>query len=207
VFARATVPVMAVSSHAHMDGNIRSILVPRDSSLGSAQALSAAKAFAQATGAQIELLHVVEPLVRYFRGRYIEPGFEEQMRDKSGQEMKRLAARLRERGFKADGRAVIGQPAATIVTVADEINADLIVMTTTGLTGLTSKILGSVTHEVLRTAHSPLLLLHFNSTEGLTAIREDAEADARRASESNDGVGVSSSAATSPATLAHVPPH
>jgi nucleotide-binding universal stress UspA family protein len=87
--------------------------------------------------------------------------------------MQPLVSSLHKLGLTASGRALIGQPAATIVAVADETHADLIVMTTNGLTGLTSRILGSVTHEVLRTAHVPLLLLQFNSVEGLSAIGGD----------------------------------
>jgi nucleotide-binding universal stress UspA family protein len=190
---------MALSSSAEGGNEVRSILVPSDDSLGSAQALSAAKSIAQATGARIELLHVVEPPLRYLRGKYIEPEFEEQARVTSEKDMRRLASRLQHLGFAADGRAVIGQPAATIVAVADEIEADLIVMATNGLTGLTPKILGSVTHEVLRTAHAPLLLLHCNASEGLAALREETEEDAQLANLQGDGGSGASHAASAPA--------
>ena len=203
VFARARVPVMALSSRTEGDTKVRSILVPRDGSLGSAQALSAAKSIARATGARIELLHVVEPLLRYLRGKYIDPQFEEETRVKSEKDMHRLAARLRELGFAANGRAVIGQPAATIVSVADDIDADLIVMATNGMTDLASKILGSVTHEVLRTAHAPLLLLHRNTSEGLAALRDEAEEDAQLLNfNSEDGSRGPHTGSTSTTTLA-----
>jgi nucleotide-binding universal stress UspA family protein len=205
VFARAEIPVLALSSRAAVDGDIRSILVPRDASLGSPQALSMAKSIAQSTGARIEILHVVEPLVRYFRGKYIEPDFEERTRVKSEEEMQHLASRLRELGFAAHGRAVIGQPAATVTAVADEINVDLIVMTTNGLTGLASKILGSVTHEVLRTAHAPLLLLHFSGPEALAAVNEEARES--RSTPSDGSTDDSDGASASGDTLAHFPPH
>jgi nucleotide-binding universal stress UspA family protein len=179
---------MALSSRSEGDNDkVGGILVPRDGSLGSAQALRAAKSIAQATGARIELLHVVEPPLRYLRGKYIDPQFEEETRVKSEKDMHRLASRLRELGFAANGRAVIGQPAATIVSVADDIDADLIVMATNGMTDLASKILGSVTHEVLRTAHAPLLLLHRNTSEGLAALRDEAEEDAQLLNFNSEG--------------------
>jgi nucleotide-binding universal stress UspA family protein len=203
VLARATVPVMAIGSRIEGDTTVGSILVPRDGSPGSAQALSAAKSIARATGARIELLHVVEPPLRYLRGKYIEPEFEEQTRLESENDMHRLASRLQGLGFAAEGRAVLGQPAATIVAVADEIDADLIVMATNGMTDLASKILGSVTHEVLRTAHAPLLLLHCTTTEGLAALGDEAEDDAQHANIPGDGgSGGPHTASTSTATLA-----
>jgi nucleotide-binding universal stress UspA family protein len=203
VLARARVPVMALSSRTEGDDTVRTILVPRDGSPGSAQALSAAKSIARATGARIELLHVVEPLRRYLRGKYIEPEFEEQTRLESENDMHRLASRLRDVGFAAGGRAVIGQPAATIVAVADEIEADLIVMATNGMTDVASKILGSVTHAVLRTAHAPLLLLHCTTSEGLAALRDEAEEDAQLLNREPDGgSGGSHPASAFRATLA-----
>jgi nucleotide-binding universal stress UspA family protein len=206
VFARATVPVLALSSHAELGSDLRSILVPRDASLGSAQALSAAKSIARATGARIELLHVVEPLVRYFRGRYIEPGFEEEIRGESEEELTRVASTLEELGFKASGRAVIGQPGSAIVAVANEIDAGLIVMTTNGLTGLRPRILGSVTHEVLRNSNAPMLLLHFNISEGVSALREEAQEASQLLEKRDSHAGAALTAPESSASPAQFPP-
>jgi len=49
--------------------------------------------------------------------------------------------------------------AKAIVRVAGEVNADLIVLKTSGRKGLSNFILGNVTEEVVRTAPCPVLTL------------------------------------------------
>jgi len=53
----------------------------------------------------------------------------------------------------------VGRPADTIVRLARERNADLIVMATHGRTGLEHVVLGSVAESVLRTTSTPILML------------------------------------------------
>ena len=174
VFARCKVPVLALRDGRETSDQIRTILVPMNDSLGSAQSLGGAKVLARATGARIELLHVVEPLVRYFQGRYIEPEWEENIRVKAERDMKDLATALIDLGYVADGRALLGNPSSTIVKTAQDIGAHLVVMTTTGHTRVARAILGSVADEVLRTADVPVMLLHFNVEQGLLALRQSA---------------------------------
>jgi nucleotide-binding universal stress UspA family protein len=52
---------------------------------------------------------------------------------------------------------VTGHPADTIVRVAQERGADLIVMSTHGRTGLQHVVLGSVAEKVVRLAPCPVL--------------------------------------------------
>lgn len=70
------------------------------------------------------------------------------------------AARARERGFDATFR--IEQMATavwlTIVEVADEIGAQVIVCGSRGRSGLHGALLGSTSHGVLRHAHRPVLI-------------------------------------------------
>lgn len=55
----------------------------------------------------------------------------------------------------------IGRPADTIVRLAQERNADLIVMATHGRTGLGHMILGSVAEKVVRLAPCPVLTVKY----------------------------------------------
>ena len=57
----------------------------------------------------------------------------------------------------ADVEVAVGHPADTIVRVAQERNADLIVMSTHGRTGLQHVLLGSVAEKVVRLAPCPVL--------------------------------------------------
>lgn len=173
---QSQVPVLALRSGERVVNAIQTIVVPIDDSLGSALALSAAKLLAGPASAHIELVHIVPPLVRYLRGKYIQPDWEEETRARAEADMDLLASSLRHIGFHAHGRAVIGEVAPSLVATANELRADLIVMTTSGFTGPARAILGSVADEVLRTAAMPVLLLHFNLEHGLAALRESASA-------------------------------
>lgn len=52
-----------------------------------------------------------------------------------------------------------GDTAAAIIQVADDLNADLVAMTTHGRTGIGRMTLGSVADRVVRSAHLPILLV------------------------------------------------
>ena len=56
-----------------------------------------------------------------------------------------------------DCRLLEGDPATAIVEAAEETGADLVVMGTSGRTGLTRLLMGSVAEEVLRHAPCPVL--------------------------------------------------
>ncbi len=76
----------------------------------------------------------------------------------------RLTARLARPGrvLASDVRA--GPVADTIVDYAREKQADLIVMSTHGRTGLSRWVYGSVTERVLRAAHCPTLVVRSHAT-------------------------------------------
>jgi nucleotide-binding universal stress UspA family protein len=56
-----------------------------------------------------------------------------------------------------------GQPADTIIRIAEEHKADLIVMATHGRTGLHHMLLGSVAEKVVRLASCPVLTVRYPS--------------------------------------------
>ena len=56
-----------------------------------------------------------------------------------------------------------GDPASVIVTVAEELNVDLIVMPTHGHKGIERMILGSVAERVAREARRPVLTIRLSS--------------------------------------------
>lgn len=56
-----------------------------------------------------------------------------------------------------------GDPALGIVTVADELSVDLIVMPTHGEKGIERMILGSVAERVVREAKRPVLTIRLSS--------------------------------------------
>ena len=71
-----------------------------------------------------------------------------------------VANRVKAEGFKNVSTWVwYGPPAPAIVEAAQITNADLIVMSTHGRSGLGRLLLGSVVESVLRGTHVPILLL------------------------------------------------
>ncbi|MDE2038386.1 MAG: universal stress protein [Elusimicrobia bacterium] len=71
-----------------------------------------------------------------------------------------LAERLRRRlGGKAEGRVTEGDIVGGILTEAREAGADLIVMATSGRTGLSRAVVGSITEAVARLSPIPVLSL------------------------------------------------
>jgi nucleotide-binding universal stress UspA family protein len=73
-----------------------------------------------------------------------------------------LEAQLREtferdRDTDAEVHVTEGDPDSETLRLADEVHADLIVMGTTGRSGLGRLLLGSVAEEVMRKARCPVL--------------------------------------------------
>jgi nucleotide-binding universal stress UspA family protein len=133
---------------------INTILYPTDFSERSAYALQLATSLARDHGARLIVLNVVPPpAVAY--GEVItglgDAEYKEQMR----QNLERL--RVPDPAVKVDYRLEEGDPVRTILDVAAETKADLIVMGTHGRTGLGRLLLGSVAEQVLRNARCPVL--------------------------------------------------
>ena len=150
---------------------IDSILVPVDFSPASEAALARAIAFGTRFEARIRLLHIVEdpvfmtpyPGVGVAEG----PGEREAHRQRVGEELQRLAERAAAASLPADSVVTSGYPAGEILEHAKD--ADLVVMSTHGRTGLSHALLGSVAEKVIRTAPCPVF--SFRSTTPPDTIR------------------------------------
>jgi len=71
--------------------------------------------------------------------------------------LEKAAEVLKSRGTTVHARVSLGDPAVEIIKVAEEINADLIAMSTHGRSGLSRWAFGSVTEKVLRSGVGPVL--------------------------------------------------
>jgi nucleotide-binding universal stress UspA family protein len=143
---------------------LRRILLPTDFSSCANYALPYAAAIARATGATIICVHVVEsivPAVGY--SGLAEPmpiaDVSEQLEDSAERELPRLAECEEFDGLKVEEVIVHGDPAAEIVRVAGEREADLIVVSSHGRTGLGRIIFGSTAEAVVRHAGCPVLVV------------------------------------------------
>lgn len=76
----------------------------------------------------------------------------------------RVTRRLKDRGVgTVESHVWYGPPAAAIVEAAEVMQADLIVMSTHGRSGLGRLILGSVAESVLRGTRTPILVVRADS--------------------------------------------
>jgi nucleotide-binding universal stress UspA family protein len=159
VLARSPRPVVVVYAGQGLRRLGGPLLVPVDGSPGAEAALPVARALALALGARVVLVQVVPPLVRYGRGRFIEPHVEADERAAAEAYLEGLANGFREIGVAAETRAVIGPVAETILALAGTKSPDLIVMGTHAATGITRTLLGSVADENVRKAQQPVVLV------------------------------------------------
>ncbi|MDF0650455.1 MAG: hypothetical protein CV081_06470 [Nitrospira sp. LK265] len=136
---------------------IRHVLVPVDFSSPSLDALEYAIQVGDRFGAELTIVHVLEPI--YFD---LELGLgrieqEVQKRTHWETQLDGLAQVVRGRGLAAGSVVLGGIPSESIVTYARGQGCDLIVMGTHGRRGLTRLRYGSVAESVLRQAPCPVL--------------------------------------------------
>jgi nucleotide-binding universal stress UspA family protein len=166
VVRHARCPVLTIPSRSISEQGgkaftfrLKKILVPIDFSQTSAQALPYAASLAERFGAEVILLHVIEPLPLPVDSGYVPPGPQSPDRKVAQDHL----LRLRQEVFAADAPARtlvrIGAPFQEIADAAKSLGADLIVLTTHGYTGLTHVLLGSTAERVVRYADCPVLVV------------------------------------------------
>lgn len=147
------------------DPLFRTILLPLDGTPLAEMAIPAARQFAQDTGAVIHLVRVVE-LHDAENGLTTNQVFID-LDGPKGQPIIRQAAcylerirlRLQLAGITSRFHVATGDPAQTIVRIADAENADVIVMSTHGRAGVERMVHGSVVGQVIGNTVCPLLLM------------------------------------------------
>ena len=137
---------------------LKNILVPIDFSDTSLKALQYAVPFAKQFEAKITLLHVVDvPMYPQEFGYLLVD--ESQALEGTKKSLAELAARMIAPELLADTLVRRGFAFDTIVTVAREMQTDLIIATTHGYTGLKRVALGSTAERIVRHAPCPVLVV------------------------------------------------
>lgn len=173
----------------------KTILVPLDRSSLAEQALGPATAIAQASGGEIELVlaHLTVP---HGAGAFDAKDPAELIY------LRRTADEIARRtGVVVGSTVVAGTPVDAIGRRAHEVDADLIVMTSHGRTGLSRAWLGSVTDGVVRNASVPVLMLRASDARPQTS-RAPAMPLFRRILVPLDGSVTSSSIVSTAAAMA-----
>jgi nucleotide-binding universal stress UspA family protein len=158
---------LAAAGKATMPFRIKRILVPTDFSACSKKALQYALPFARQFGATIILVNVIPmpPLqVAEFSDVDI-PFLAEQCRSENRRRLKQLASDEIEELTPIEEVIRDGKPHLEIVEVAKKMEADLIIISTHGDTGLKRFFLGSVAEHVVRHAPCPVLVVREKETE------------------------------------------
>jgi universal stress protein A len=132
--------------------NAKTIVFATDFSVASQEAFRLANVLAKEWGAKIILVHVQEPALAYGGGEFAIGGLEPSL-----ESLKPLLDEFRP-DVPYEHRVLMGDPADTVVRVAREEDADMIVVGSHGRTGLVRLLMGSVAETIVRRAPCPVLV-------------------------------------------------
>ncbi|MFN7972543.1 MAG: universal stress protein [Acidobacteriota bacterium] len=144
--------------------SIKRILVPIDFSSGARAALELAALLGEKLDASIDAIHVWQPPASASPGALVSvPGLAnrpitELARGEAERELAFFMTLEKPDGPPIPARLEEGDPAPVILRVARDGDYQLIVMGTTGRTGLRHAVLGSVAERVVRHAHCGVLM-------------------------------------------------
>ena len=138
--------------------DIRRIVVGYDDTEPAKRALERAAQLAAASGAQIRIVSVARPFV--VAGHGVGPVDPVDPPELHREQVAHAAARLAELGLEADSEVVLGEPAREIVRLAEQEQADLIVVGTREPDFLERLFGLSVSESVERRAHCDVLIVH-----------------------------------------------
>jgi nucleotide-binding universal stress UspA family protein len=169
VLRKAPCPVLTVpppASGLHPSGAVlyRAIVCPVDFSDASLAALRHALKLAEESAAEITVLHVIEWLVEDEPGARIAgfdvPEFRRYLEQDAREKLKGTVPEEARDWCRPREEVVGGRPWREILRVADERQADLVVMGVRGRHPVDIALFGSTTHHVVRGARCPVLVVH-----------------------------------------------
>ena len=139
---------------------MKKILVSVDGSENAKRALLEAKMIAKCTGADIDILTVMEYLViNAYMVEYKAMPLSKNAKDDAQNILKDALSLFDDFDGKVDGLIESGEPADVIIETAREGNYDLIVMGSRGLGTFSRTMLGSVSNKVLNHGSTNVLII------------------------------------------------
>jgi nucleotide-binding universal stress UspA family protein len=144
----------------------RRILWPTDFSDASYQALQAANELASHFKGELILLHVVHPIAVVPSpdpGQFNGPAYQRAVEAHALKTLQDIAKKMVSDHIKVRPGVLMGSAANIIVDSAAKEQADLIVISTHGETGLQRFVFGSVAEKVVRLAGCPVLVIQATS--------------------------------------------
>jgi nucleotide-binding universal stress UspA family protein len=141
--------------------SFRKIVVATDFSEAAAAGVGWAVEIARAHGAHLTLVHAIDlapPRPDYLPA---EGGYGARLQEAARERLEAAAAGIDASGIEqVHTRLLAGQPVESILEVVDEIQAELVVLGTRGLSGLKHLLLGSTAARVVQHARCPVLTAH-----------------------------------------------
>jgi nucleotide-binding universal stress UspA family protein len=139
----------------------RKILVPLDGSKVAEGVLPHAKSLAYSEGAELILLTVgANPAMDF---AFSDPGLAQsallEQEERSKKYIAGIEDQLKSAGFKTSTQLRVGSVAEMILEVAEELQVDVIAMSTHGRTGPARWLLGSIAERVVHNSKVPVLLI------------------------------------------------
>ncbi len=137
----------------------KKILVPVDFSDHARTALDLAVEIARDSSGTIQLLHCyqIQPGGISPYGVALPTDYFTELRDAAARKLNEWKQEFVPADVKCDGTLSSDHPSAAIVSTAEDMDADLIVMGTRGLSGFKHALLGSTAERTVRTASCPVL--------------------------------------------------
>ncbi len=146
---------------------IQTILCPTDFSEPAAHAMAMARGLALRFDARLVLLHVTEPMpllasphVGGAVASFDVPGYQEARRQQAEEQLRDLAAKQGSADLKLKTVLKEGLPADVIHDTAVDLQADLVVIATSGRSAFRRFLFGSVAEKVIRAAPCPVLTVN-----------------------------------------------
>ncbi|MGD0957146.1 MAG: universal stress protein [Candidatus Acidiferrales bacterium] len=155
------------------------IVSPIDFSGFSQEALQTAADLAKQFGSELLLVHAVPaiPKLSSTTSIFKEGEYEQELHKDAERLLQKLAEELRKKGLRV--RTEVGMAndvGMEILRIADHNKADLIVISTHGMTGWHRLVFGSVAEKVVRLAPCPVLVLRANPKARRDAASKSAGA-------------------------------
>jgi nucleotide-binding universal stress UspA family protein len=149
------------------------ILLPLDSSKLAECVLPHLVAIAQICEPEVRLLRVLEPFGVTARMRMIDPVDWQTRKAEAESYLAGIAKRLKKAGLLVSTQLVDGRPAEQIIDAAHSWNADLIIMSSHGQSGLSPWNVSSVVQQVVLRSHRSLMIIraYQSVTEELTGLQ------------------------------------
>ena len=140
------------------------ILVATDGSEDAEVATSTALDLAKSSGSEVHIVLVEEPAYAYVDPSgypyFPDEELEHQLEQRARMRLDREVEKSRSAGGAvAEAHLRVGDAAAEIIDLAEDIEAGLIVMGSRGLGGIRRTLMGSVSDSVVRHAHCPVLVV------------------------------------------------